>query len=49
VYCAALTSVLLLEKLFFVCRITGLPILEADSDARRRAVTSAIAASMAKP
>jgi len=45
---AALTSVLLLETVFLVCQIIELPILRADSDARRRAVTSAIAASMAE-
>jgi hypothetical protein len=33
---------------FLVCQITGVPILRADSDARRRPVTCAIAASMAE-
>jgi hypothetical protein len=39
---------LLLETLFLLCQITDLPTLRADSDARRRAVTYAIAASLAK-
>ena len=45
----ALTSVLLLETLFFACKIRELAMLRADSDARRHPVNSAIAAVMARP
>jgi hypothetical protein len=43
-----LTSVLLLEALFFACKIRTLAMLRPDSDARRPAVTSDIAAGMAR-
>ena len=43
-----LTSVLLLEALFFACKIRTLAMLRPDSDARRHPVTSAITAVMAK-